>query len=83
MNHFMGGLNYQIEHHLFPSMPRPSLKRAGEIVREYCQSKGILYTEVGLVTSYGIVIKHLNEVGLGADGDPFDCPAAARGGYGA
>lgn len=82
MNHFMGGLNYQIEHHLFPSMPRPSLKRAGEIVREYCASKNILYTEVGLFTSYGIVIRHLNEVGLAADGDPFDCPAAGRGGYG-
>jgi hypothetical protein len=24
----LGGLNYQIEHHLFPSMPRPSLRRA-------------------------------------------------------
>ena len=83
MNHFMGGLNYQIEHHLFPSMPRPSLRRAGQIVREYCENKGIVYTEVGLFTSYGIVIRHLNEVGLGADGDPFDCPAAARGGYGA
>ena len=83
MNHFMGGLNYQIEHHLFPNMPRPSLRRAGQIVREYCATKGILYTEVGLVTSYGIVVRHLNEVGLGADGDPFDCPAAARGGYGA
>lgn len=81
MNHFMGGLNYQIEHHLFPNMPRPSLKRAGEIVREYCESKGIKYTEVGLFTSYGIVIRHLNEVGLGADGDPFDCPAAGRTGY--
>jgi len=83
MNHFMGGLNYQIEHHLFPNMPRPSLRRAGQIVREYCATKGILYTEVGLATSYGIVVRHLNEVGLGADGDPFDCPAAARGGYGA
>jgi fatty acid desaturase len=81
MNHFMGGLNYQIEHHLFPNMPRPSLKRAGEIVREYCTSRNILYTEVGLFTSYGIVIRHLNEVGLGADGDPFDCPAAGRTGY--
>lgn len=81
MNHFMGGLNYQIEHHLFPSMPRPSLKRAGEIVKEYCASRNILYTEVGLITSYGIVIRHLNEVGLGADGDPFDCPAAGRTGY--
>ncbi len=81
MNHFMGGLNYQVEHHLFPSMPRPSLKRAGEIVKEYCASRNILYTEVGLLTSYGIVIRHLNEVGLGADGDPFDCPAAGRTGY--
>ncbi len=81
MNHFMGGLNYQIEHHLFPNMPRPSLRRAGEIVREYCASRGITYTEVGIFTSYGIVIRHLNEVGLGADGDPFDCPAAGRGGY--
>lgn len=81
MNHFMGGLNYQVEHHLFPSMPRPSLKRAGEIVKEYCASRNILYTEVGLLTSYAIVIRHLNEVGLGADGDPFDCPAAGRTGY--
>jgi fatty acid desaturase len=81
MNHFMGGLNYQIEHHLFPNMPRPHLRRAGEIVKEYCASRDIAYTEVGLFTSYGIVIRHLNEVGLGADGDPFDCPAAGRAGY--
>ena len=24
----LGGLNYQIEHHLFPSMPRPNLRRS-------------------------------------------------------
>jgi fatty acid desaturase len=29
----MGGLNYQIEHHLFPSMPRPNLRRAQPLVR--------------------------------------------------
>jgi len=81
MNHFMGGLNYQIEHHLFPNMARPNLRRAAEIVKEYCASRQITYTEVGLFTSYGIVIRHLNEVGLGADGDPFNCPAAGRVGY--
>ena len=59
----MGGLNYQIEHHLFPSMARPHLKRTGEIVREYCEARGIDYTEVGLFKSYGIVIRYLNEVG--------------------
>jgi len=76
MNIFMGGLNYQIEHHLFPSMPRPHLKRAGQIVSEYCEAKGILYTQANLMESYGIVIAYLNRVGLAAR-DPFDCPAAS------
>ena len=78
MNVFMGGLNYQIEHHLFPSMPRPHLKRARAITKEYCQSKNILYTEANVFESYAIVIAYLNRVGLSAGGDPFDCPAAMR-----
>jgi fatty acid desaturase len=69
----MGGLNYQIEHHLFPSMPRPHLARAREIVREHCAHLGIPYTETSLIQSYGIVVRYLNRVGLGAR-DPFDCP---------
>ena len=28
----LGGLNYQIEHHLFPSMPRPNLRRSQALV---------------------------------------------------
>ena len=43
----MGGLNYQIEHHLFPSMPRPNLKRVQPIVREYCAEHEVTYAEVG------------------------------------
>jgi fatty acid desaturase len=82
MNHFMGGLNYQIEHHLFPSMPRPHLRRAQEIVREYCETRNIQYTEVRLTESYRIVIRYLNKVGLSAGGDPFDCPVAASTVYG-
>ena len=78
MNIFMGGLNYQVEHHLFPTMPRPHLKRAQEIVKEYCAARDITYTETGLWQSYGIVIAYLNRVGLSAGGDPFDCPAAMR-----
>jgi fatty acid desaturase len=69
----MGGLNYQIEHHLFPSMPRPTLKTVQPIVREYCELHDVKYTEVGLFTSYGIVIDYLNNVGLRAR-DPFQCP---------
>lgn len=73
---FMGGLNYQVEHHLFPSMPRPHLKQAAAIVREHCEAENIPYTQTTLVKSYAIVIDYLNRVGLSAR-DPFDCPAAA------
>ncbi len=73
----MGGLNYQIEHHLFPNMARPHLAKAREIVREYCTSLDVPYTETSLGRSYAIVIRYLNEVGLAAR-DPFDCPMVAE-----
>ncbi|MDX6373442.1 MAG: hypothetical protein QOD98_2430 [Nocardioidaceae bacterium] len=72
----MGGLNYQIEHHLFPSMPRPHLKLVRPLVREYCAVRDIRYTEVGFFASYAAVVDYLNHVGLGAR-DRFDCPMAA------
>lgn len=75
MDFFMGGLNYQIEHHLFPSMPRPHLKRAQQITEQYCMEKAITYTEVNLAQAYKSVMKHLDDVGLGRKtADPFDCP---------
>jgi fatty acid desaturase len=75
MDWFMGGLNYQVEHHLFPSMPRPSLRKVQPIVREFCASHDIPYTETSLMESYGIVVRYLNKVGLAAR-DPFQCPLA-------
>lgn len=69
----MGGLNYQVEHHLFPNMPRPHLARTREIVREHCKTLDVPYTETTIWRSYGIVIEYLNRVGLAAR-DPFDCP---------
>ncbi|MCC9145625.1 MULTISPECIES: acyl-CoA desaturase [unclassified Arthrobacter] len=77
MNTLMGGLNYQVEHHLFPSMPRPSLARASELVKEHCAKHSIPYTETTLVQSYAIVVRYLNEVGLSAR-DPFDCPVRSK-----
>ena len=72
----MGGLNYQIEHHLFPSMPRANLRQVQPIVRSYCAEHDVPYTEAGLLESYGLVVRWLNEVGLG-HADPFDCPFTA------
>lgn len=57
-----GGLNYQVEHHLFPSMPRMNLKHCHPIVRDYCARKGIPYHEVGLIASYREVAGFLYEV---------------------
>jgi fatty acid desaturase len=59
----LGGLNYQIEHHLFPSMPRPSLRHAQELVRTFCARHGIAYHETGLFDSYAQVLRHLHDVG--------------------
>lgn len=73
----MGGLNYQIEHHLFPNMARCNLKKAQPIVRAYCAERDVAYSEVGLFASYAIVVGYLNNVGLRAR-DPFSCPLSAE-----
>jgi fatty acid desaturase len=59
----LGGLNYQIEHHLFPSMPRPNLRHAQRIVRRFCAERGIAYCESGLLGSYAEVFRHLHRAG--------------------
>jgi len=73
---FMGRLNYQIEHHLFPSMPSPALRAAQPLVRQFCLTHDVTYTETTLLASYGIVVRYLNRVGLAAR-DPFQCPLVA------
>ncbi|MFC5186668.1 fatty acid desaturase family protein [Actinomadura harenae] len=59
----MGGLNYQIEHHLFPSMPTPNLRLARPIVRAYCQELGLPYHEVGFAASHAEALRHLHHAG--------------------
>ena len=62
----LGGLNYQIEHHLFPSMPRPNLRRAQALIRSYCHGLGVSYREDSLLGSYAHTLRHLGEVGRSA-----------------
>ncbi len=57
-----GGLNYQVEHHLFPTMPRMNLKQCRPMVIDYCARNGIPYHEVGLFASYREVAGFLHEV---------------------
>lgn len=76
-DNLMGGLNYQVEHHLFPSMARPYLKRAHKIVLDYCKEHSIPLVEMNLLSSYVAIMKYLNNVGLSKNSDPFVCPMVA------
>lgn len=57
-----GGLNYQIEHHLFPNIPRNKLREAQKIVKAFCRAHSIPYHETGLFESYKDLLQHLHEV---------------------
>jgi fatty acid desaturase len=63
----LGGLNYQIEHHLFPSMPSANLRHARPLVRGFCHDRGVAYSETSLTASYREVLRYLRAVGAGAD----------------
>lgn len=76
-DNLMGGLNYQVEHHLFPSMARPYLRKAHAMVSDYCREHDITLVEMNFLASYGVIIRHLNKVGLSNNADPFVCPMVA------
>ncbi len=77
-DNLMGGLNYQVEHHLFPSMARPYLRKAHAIVAEHCRENDITLVEMNLLASYKTIMQHLNKVGLSNNADPFVCPMVAE-----
>ena len=74
---FMGGLNFQVEHHLFPSMARPNLRKVAPLVREYCDQLGVKYTETSIGQSYRAVATYINRVGRGGL-DVWACPLASQ-----
>ncbi|MFW6599218.1 fatty acid desaturase family protein [Propionibacteriaceae bacterium Y2011] len=77
MTVLLGGLNYQIEHHLFPSMPRPHLHRTRKLVIAHCEANDVPYVENSLPRAWGIVVAYLNRVGLAAR-HSFHCPVAGQ-----
>lgn len=58
-----GALNYQIEHHLFPNMPRNKLKASRQFVRQFCALRGIPYTETSAFDSFRQTLSYLHRVG--------------------
>ena len=62
----LGGLNYQIEHHLFESMPRPNLRRVQGLVRDFCVATELGYREESFVGSFRQIVQHLSDAGAAA-----------------
>ncbi len=62
----LGGLNYQIEHHLFPTMPRPNLRHAQALVREFCMASEFGYCETSFSGSFRSIIRNLKATALEA-----------------
>src|SRR5258708_6655018 len=56
-----GGLHYQIEHHLFPTMPRNYLRRAQPLVEAFCKEHAIAYVETSMRHSYKQILYFLHQ----------------------
>jgi fatty acid desaturase len=74
-----GGLNYQIEHHLFPMMPRNKLGAAREIVKAFCQQRDISYEETGTLKSYLEILSFMHRVSAPLRWGPGSAKQMARG----
>ncbi len=63
---FFGGLDHQIEHHLFPTLPRHHHARLAPAVRELCARHGIPYTRKGFFAGLVDVMGVLSRVARAA-----------------
>ena len=62
LRRFHGGLQYQIEHHLFPRLPRANLRRVAPRVRALCQCHGIPYRQLGFLEATAEIVGTLRRV---------------------
>lgn len=60
---FSGGLAYQVEHHIWPTLPRHSLPLASKILRRFCSKHNIPYTVKGLIEGNLTVFRLLSQIG--------------------
>lgn len=63
---FYGGLDRQIEHHLFPTMPRHNHAQIAPEVRALCEAHGLTYVERGFSRGLADVVQVLLRVGRAA-----------------
>lgn len=57
-----GGLNYQVEHHLFPTMPRHNLTKCSALVKRFCEKNKLPYMSCGFVEGTQYVLAFLQQI---------------------
>uniref|UniRef100_A0A8D0DKE1 Fatty acid desaturase domain-containing protein n=1 Tax=Salvator merianae TaxID=96440 RepID=A0A8D0DKE1_SALMN len=60
---FTGHLNFQIEHHLFPTMPRHNYWKVAPLVKSLCAKHDVKYECKPLLTAFGDILRTLKESG--------------------
>nr|XP_060626586.1 acyl-CoA (8-3)-desaturase-like [Anolis sagrei ordinatus] len=60
---FSGHLNFQIEHHLFPTMPRHNYWKVAPLVKSICGKYGIEYQSKPLLKAFADIVYSLKDSG--------------------
>ena len=60
---FFGGLNFQIEHHIYPAVPSTRLRRMQAVVRPVIEAAGLPYENPRWTTSVRQVGSHFRAIG--------------------
>lgn len=61
---FCGGLQYQVDHHLFPMIPRHNLKKTHALVKSFCKEWEVGYHEADIIDGTYEVLSCLDEVAM-------------------
>ncbi|ELW46853.1 Fatty acid desaturase 2-like protein [Tupaia chinensis] len=58
---FTGHLNFQIEHHLFPTMPRHNYHKVAPLVKSLCAKHGLQYVNKPMLKAFGDIVRALKK----------------------
>ncbi len=64
MDWFHGGLQFQLEHHIFPRVPRWNLRKLCKLTDEIYAKYDIPVVRMGFIDANKVMLKHMKDVGV-------------------
>nr|ADC34632.1 delta-8 sphingolipid desaturase [Primula auricula] len=68
MDWFHGGLQFQLEHHLFPRLPRCNLRKVSPVVKDLCKKHNLPYRSLSFFEANVATLKTLRDAAMQAQG---------------